>query len=157
MSDQTRNPVLRQLDALVGEWEMEASVGGQPLGRARTEFEWLEDGAFLMQHAEAVPTDPPPPAEWVANSPFPLTTVFGLDDSSERFCMLYADARGVRRVYQMTLNKGVWKIWREASGFFQRFRGAFSDDGKTITAYWEGSRDGSTWEHDFDLTYTKVG
>jgi hypothetical protein len=22
---------------------------------------------------------------------------------------------------------------------------------------WETSKDGSTWEHDFDLTYTKVG
>jgi hypothetical protein len=92
----------------------------------------------------------------VANSPFPLATIIGLDDSTERFTMLYADARGVFRVYQMTLSDGVWKVWREAPGFHQRFTGTFSDDGATITAYWEGSRDGSNWEHDFDLTYTKV-
>jgi len=49
MQRQTPNPALRQLDALVGDWEMQASVGVQPLGRARAQFEWLEGGAFLIQ------------------------------------------------------------------------------------------------------------
>jgi hypothetical protein len=35
-------------------------------------------------------------------------------------------------------------------------RGTFSDDGKTITGQWEIAMDGKTWEHDFDLNYTKV-
>jgi hypothetical protein len=149
------NPVLRRLDALVGEWEMHASVGGQPMGRSHTAFEWLEGGAFLVQHADAEPDETTPP-EWVANSPLPLTTIIGLDDSAERYCMLYADARGVFRVYQMSLSDGVWKLWRDAPGFFQRFTGTFSGDGKTISGRWEGSRDGSNWEYDFDVTYTKV-
>lgn len=55
----------------------------------------------------------------------------------------YADARGVFRVYQMSLGDHVWKMWREAQGFFQRFTATFSDDDNTITGYWEGSRDGS--------------
>jgi len=38
----------------------------------------------------------------------------------------------------------------------QRFTGTFSADGKIIEGRWETSRDGSSWEHDFDLTYTKV-
>jgi hypothetical protein len=41
-------------------------------------------------------------------------------------------------------------------GFFQRFTGTFSTDRRTITGGWEGSRDGSSWEPDFDVTYTKV-
>jgi hypothetical protein len=32
----------------------------------------------------------------------------------------------------------------------------FSTDGRTISGCWETSRDGSIWEHDFDLTYRKV-
>jgi hypothetical protein len=37
----------------VGEWELQASVEGQPIpGRGRTVFEWLEGGAFLVQHAD---------------------------------------------------------------------------------------------------------
>jgi hypothetical protein len=50
----------------------------------------------------------------------------------------------------------VWKMWREAPGFWQRYEGRVSQDGKTITARWEKSSDGSAWEHDFDVTYTKV-
>jgi len=57
-------------------------------------------------------------------------------------------------VYEMSFNDGVWKVWREAPGFSQRFTGVLSGD--VITGPWEFSEDGSTWRHDFDLTYTKV-
>lgn len=56
----------------------------------------------------------------------------------------------------MSLIAGVWKLWRDAPGFYQRFTGNFSTDGQTITARWENSSDGKNWEHDFDLVYTKV-
>jgi hypothetical protein len=149
------NPALRRLDALVGEWEVQASVGGRPMGSGWTRFEWLEGGAFVVQHADAEPAENTPD-EWRANSPFPVTTIIGLDDSAETFSLLYADARGVFRVYAMSLSDRVWKMWRDAPGFFQRFTGTFSDDGKTVTARWEGSRDGSDWEPDFDVMYTKI-
>lgn len=148
-------PSLKQLDALIGQWEMQTSVDGQFLGQGQAVFEWLEGGAFLVQHADAHAL-PQAPAEWVENSPFPVTTLIGLDDSSGAFTMLYADARNVYRVYQMSLRAGIWKIWRYAPGFSQRFTGVFSQDGHTITAYWESSSDGVDWEHDFDLTYTKL-
>jgi hypothetical protein len=38
----------------------------------------------------------------------------------------------------------------------QRFAAEFSPDGGTISGRWETSRNGSSWEHDFDLTYRKV-
>jgi hypothetical protein len=60
----------------------------------------------------------------------------------------------------MSLEDGVWKLWREEPDFSpldfsQRFTGTFSDDGKTIGGRWEISQDGKTWELDFDLTYKK--
>jgi hypothetical protein len=152
-----RNPGLERLDALVGEWEMEASVGGQPTIRGRAAFEWLEGGTFLVQHADAEPPGKDTPSEWVEHSPFPVTTIIGLDDPSQQFCYAYADGRGVCRVYEMTLDDGLWKIWGQSGPeFFQRFSGTFSDDGNSMTARWEASRDAQTWETDFDMTYTKV-
>ena len=140
------NPALKSLSVLVGEWETEASVGGQTLGRGRTVFEWLEGGAFLAQRST------------IEQAEFPtLTAIIGCDESRDSYGMLYFDSRGVSRIYQMSLSDdGVWKQWREAPGFSQRFMGTISADGRTIKAHWEKSGDGSTWEHDFDLTYTKV-
>ncbi len=157
MQRHTPNPALSRLDALVGEWEMQASIAGQPTGVARATFEWIEQGAFLIQRADAGPPLPGAPAEWLANSPFPLVTIIGLDDSSETFCYAYADARDVHRVYRMSLNDDVWKIWGQSGpGFFQRFNGAFGNDGKTITGEWDRSNDGSNWERDFDVVYSKA-
>jgi hypothetical protein len=31
-----------------------------------------------------------------------------------------------------------------------------SPDRNTITSQWEKSFDGATWEHDFDITYTRL-
>ncbi len=56
----------------------------------------------------------------------------------------------------MSFSDGMWKMWRNAPGFSQRYESAVSQDGKTITARWEKSSDGSTWEHDFDVKYTKI-
>ncbi len=70
--------------------------------------------------------------------------------------MLYADGRGVTRVYLSTLVGDTWTIRRAAPGFHQRYTGTFSDDRRTVTGRWEASPDGSTWTTDFDLTYTKV-
>lgn len=140
------NAALKRLEILVGEWETAVSVGGNLLGRGRVEFAWLEGGAFLIQHSE------------VEQAGVPIaTTIIGPDDSAETWSMLYFDSRGVSRVYQMSLSDGVWKLWRQAPGFSQQFIGTISSDGKVITGRWEKSGDGSNWEYDFDLTYTKRG
>ncbi len=56
----------------------------------------------------------------------------------------------------MSLDGRVWKLWRAAPGFWQRYTGQISEDGDTITGAWEGSADGQEWKHDFGLTYIKV-
>lgn len=151
-----RSPVLRRLDALIGEWEMSVQTGGLSFGGARAVFEWLEDGAFVVQRAYSGPPSPDIPAVWRDNSPLPTVSIIGLDDTAETFTVLYSDARGVSRVYTMTFDGTLWTQHRAAPGFHQRFSGTLSDDAKTITAHWEGSPDGTTWTLDFNLTYTKL-
>lgn len=149
------NPVLERLDAFVGEWEMTMTIDGQTVSGGRAMFDWIEGGTFLVYRGKAGDTSDLP-SEMVENSPLPTISIIGVDDSHGQFTMLYSDARGVFRVYQMTLSDGEWELWREAPGFSQRFTGAFNDDGDRITGNWEKSEDGTDWEHDFDLTYTKV-
>jgi hypothetical protein len=38
----------------------------------------------------------------------------------------------------------------------QRFTAVLDPAGNSITARWESSRDGQTWHHDFNETYTRV-
>lgn len=131
------NPALRQLDVLVGEWEMEFSLF--PEARGRAAFEWQLGGAVLVE-----------------NMGGNATWIIGRDEALDTYCVLYFDSRGVSRVYAMSLEAGVWKIWRDSPGFSQRFTGTFSDDRNSITARWEKCMDGSNWEHDFDVTYKRI-
>jgi len=153
MNRSARHPALAALEPLVGEWEMEASVDGKAMARGRTTFEWREDGAFLLQHADVEPTDLAP--EWREQAPFPVASIIGVDDSSGEFSMLYSDARDVFRIYRMTVTGSRWKLWRDDPGFLQRFIGEFSEDRRTISGRWEQSPDGSSWTLDFDMTYRR--
>lgn len=144
------NPALKSLEVLLGEWQVELSnmsFGSDPAAivRGQDRFTWLEDGAFLIRYSE------------VAHRDFPNSVaVIGLDDSSGAYSMLYCDSRGVARIYAMSLADGVWQLWRNAPGFWQRFTGTFSADDHTIAARWEKSSDGVHWEHDFNLTYQRT-
>ncbi|RVX46203.1 hypothetical protein EDD27_9057 [Nonomuraea polychroma] len=149
-----RHPALARLDALVGRWTVQPKVPG--VGTAWTEFTWQDEGAYLHQVSDIDAMPDTAPQAWRENAPFPTTALIGLDDSTEQFTMLYADARGVHRVYQMTFADGEWRIWRDAPGFNQRFIGTLSPDGDTVEARWEMSKDGVTWDVDFELTYTRI-
>ncbi len=70
--------------------------------------------------------------------------------------MLTFDERGVSRNYEVTLRDKIWKWWRNAPGFIQRYEGAIVDGGTTIISKGELSRDGISWEKDLDLTYKRV-
>jgi hypothetical protein len=56
----------------------------------------------------------------------------------------------------MSFADGIWKFWREDSDFFQRFEGKISEDGNSIIGSGENSYDGKNWEHDYDITYTRI-
>ncbi len=136
---------IKQFDILVGEWNM---VGTHPsfpsAAHGHSSFDWLVEGALLLWHFD-----------WERPGPPSAMSVLGHDDSVEPCTMLYSDERGVARIYQMSLEGGVWNMWRESQGFTQRMTGTFSDDGNTITVHGELSRDGSKWERDLDVRYTR--
>jgi hypothetical protein len=156
MGTDPRTAALKHLDVLVGEWRMEVSlptaapngsIGGGASGRV--EFEWVLAGQYLIQRSSA----PDPVPDSVA--------IISADPDGETYVQHYFDSRGVTRVYEMTLADRVWTLTRTKPdfsplAFSQRFTSTFSDDGNVIQGYWEKSDDGSQWEHDFDLTYTKL-
>jgi hypothetical protein len=133
---------------------MEAVVGGQSMAVAHSRFEWIEDGAFMRQYTYTDPAEVLD-AGWEARSPMPVTSIIGLDDTHDAFTMLYADRRGVFRVYRLTIAGGVWQMHREAPGFNQRFSATFHPDGQMIHGAWEGSPDAVNWQKDFDVIYTR--
>jgi hypothetical protein len=141
------------LSVFVGKWRMAAEFKNAPpadMG-ARVVFEWMPGERFLIQRWE-IPVPEAPDG----------IAIIGADPASEGdFLQHYFDSRGVARVYKMTLGDGVWKLWRDSADFSpldfsQRYTGTFADDGQTISGAWEICHDGKSWEHDFDLTYTKV-
>lgn len=140
------------LARLIGTWEFEPLVDGQPAGRGRATFAWIEDGAFVVERSEAEWSDP----GWVENAPVSTRAVIGWDDSTDELVQLYADSRGVFRIYRGTMTDDAWRLERAATDFHQRFIGTFRDDGRTIEGRWESSPDGTAWELDFPITYRKV-
>lgn len=137
--------MLRQFDALIGEWDMVGTHPGFPSAvYGISTFEWLRDGALLAWHFDW--EDPGPPS---------AMSVIGHDDSGATCNMLYSDERGVARIYQMTLEDSSWKMWRDSPGFSQRVIGTLSEDRNTITCHGELSRDGANWQQDLDVTYSR--
>jgi hypothetical protein len=141
------------LARLAGTWGFEPLVDGQSAGEGRATFAWIEGGAFLLERSVAEWTDP----GWIENAPKATQSVIGFDDTTLEVTQLYADDRGVTRVYRGTLTDDQWRLERAAPGFHQRFVGEFRDGGRTIGGRWESSPDGTAWELDFPITYRKSG
>ena len=137
---------VQELESLVGEWTTEVRMPGQDeVIRGRTTFEWLEGGGYLIQRAE------------MEDPVFPRgVMVIGPATGGGRVVQHYFDSRGVARVYEISLEDGVLRLWRDDADFAQRYSGRLSADGSTIEGAWEINEDGVAWRHDFDLTYRKV-
>ena len=148
MSNQKRSAAVQRLDAFVGKWKLEAVFSRNPPFQAETvaSFEWLDAERFFLVYRAGTP-----------DLDMPLThAIIGADDTMDSYTMLYSDSRGVARLYQMSIQDGVWRQWRDDPSFYQRFSATFSEDASTIKGSWENSEDGINWNHDFELTYTRI-
>ena len=143
------NPALAGLESLIGHWTMEL-YGAEFLPAPDTrvtgsiDIEWILDGAAVAM-CQGDP-EHPPASEWI----------IGRDESEEHYTVLYADGRGVSRVYRMSIKGTQWRIWRDTPAFSQRFEAELEPDGRRITGRWEKSEDqGANWKHDFNIDYTR--
>jgi hypothetical protein len=147
MDQPTAEEALKRLEPLLGEWRVTATPpGGAPWsGEGRTTFEWHDSGAHLVERS-TVDIDGVPDG----------VSIIGCDAANGTYYQLYSDDRGVCRVYRMSIDGSEWKLWREGEPFAQRFTGRFTDGGRTIAGRWELAEDGTNYETDFDLTYTRI-
>jgi hypothetical protein len=147
---------VRALQALVGEWDIEAThplVPGVTVS-GKAIFEWIDGERFLLMKS------------WNDHPDFPNATSILGDTSTERadagegpddpLRMFYFDSRGVHRVYDIRLTSKTWEWSLDAEGFWQRFTGTFNDGGNTISGQGELCRDGKTWEPDIRMSYRRV-
>ena len=141
------NPALLPLSGLVGEWE---TIGTHPylpemVLHGHTSFNWIEGGAFLIMHSE---NDEEKIPSGIA--------IFGSDDATGEFIMLYFDERKVSRKYEVSFQDNVFKWWRNDPEFSQRFTWELTDNGNTIISKGEMCKDGTIWEKDLELTYKRA-
>ena len=138
-----------ELGRFIGEWTMAVGIPDAPQGRGL--FEWMPGEKFLIERWDIPHPEAP---DGVA--------IMGFDEGRGALLQHYFDSRGVARVYEMGLKDGVWTLSRTKPDFsplrfWQRWKGTFSQDGRTIEGDWEMSTDeGVSWEVDFHLTFTKV-
>jgi hypothetical protein len=143
------NPNLSDLEFLVGTWDIAISSASflpdpEDVVRSPVRFEPIEHGVLLAIR-QGGDTSSPPAATWV----------IGRDDHQHEYTVLYADTRGVSRVYRMSLSGSIWRIWRDQPECSQRFEAIVSPDHRSISGHWEKRTSGGEWEHDFDLAYTR--
>jgi hypothetical protein len=114
-----RDPALEPFEALIGTWD---TVATHPMVDAvvpgTVTYEWLEGGRFIVQRSHN------------DHELFPdAICVIGAPETGDGLVMEYFDSRGVRRTYGTSMDDGVLRIWRDASGFDQRFEVKVEPDG----------------------------
>ena len=141
------NRALSVLDRAVGVWNVTGKhpyLPGRTL-RGRVTFERIEGGAFVRMRSKM--EDPEIP-EGIA--------IFGTDEADDACTMLYFDVRGVARRYDVALRSDGFTWSRDAPQFAQRFRVTIANDGRTMEGEGSMKKDGSDWEPDLRLSYTRA-
>jgi len=141
------NPALKSFEKLIGEWK---AIGTHPYFpgttfHGYTSFDWMEGGAFLIMRSEI-------DEEGIPSG----VAVFGSDDATEEYFMLYFDERKVSRKIDVSFKDNKLKWWRNTPGFSQRYTWTISDDGNVIICTGELSKDNGTWEKDLELTLRRI-
>jgi hypothetical protein len=138
-----RDPRLEPLGVLVGAWTTEATHPKfEGVVHGAMTFEWLEGGRFLVQriHNE--------------HERFPdAICVIGPPEDGDGLVMEYFDSRGVRRTYGVAIEDGVLRMWRDATGFDQRYTATLADD--SFGGVWQVAETPGEWRDDLKVTYRR--
>jgi hypothetical protein len=142
-------PAHRRLDVFTGTW----SVEGQNFGAApdasnskvsgEERYEWMPGNFFLVSHFDRQFTD---------GGRHTGMGVLKYDATIDAYSLHAFDNLGFARRYAVSVSGNQWKI----AGDHERAEIDFSDDGRTMKAFWEIATDGSTWRPLCELTATKA-
>jgi hypothetical protein len=148
MNNINHNKALGKYHKLLGTWKLSGSHRLMPgvVLSGTCVISWLQEGGLLIVKTVMDQKEIPE-----------MIGVIGHDDQNKESVdtMLYFDKRGVSRIFDMSMENKVWKYWRNAPKFSQRFTGTFKDDGNTIFGLSELCEDGVNWQDDLKLTYIK--
>ena len=138
-----RDPALEPFDALIGTWDTEAKHRlVDAVVRGSVTFEWLEGGHFLIQHSHS------------DHESFPDgISIIGAAEAGDGLVMEYFDSRGVRRTYRVSLDDGLWRIWRDQPGFDQRFAARLGRD--SFEGVFELAETPGEWQQDMTVVYRR--
>src|SRR4051812_22430555 len=137
-------PDMQPFEALIGTWTTEAThpqLAGVVPGRVS--FEWLDGGRVLVQRSSH-------DSDIVPNS----ISALGPPEDGDGLVMEYFDSRGVRRTYRTSLIDGVWRFWRDAQGFDQRFTAVLAPDG--FEGHGQLARTPGDWHDDLNMRYRRA-
>ena len=139
------DPALEGFEVLIGAWDTEAKHRlVDEVVRGSATFEWLEGGHFLLQRSNT------------EHDQFPDgLSVTGAPESGEGLVMEYFDSRGVRRTYRVSLEDGVWRIWRDQHGFDQRFTATLGPD--QFEGLFQLAEKPGNWVDDMTVIYRRRG
>jgi hypothetical protein len=106
-------------------------------------FEWLDGGRFVVVRSHN------------DHDLFPdAISVIGAPETGDGLVWEYFDSRGVRRTYGVSLDDGVWRMWRDAAGFDQRFSATLGHD--SFEGLFELATTPGDWKDDLKVTYRRV-
>ena len=142
------DPTAEAFEPFLGEWETTGTHGMIPdtVLHGHATLDRIDPGGFLRVRS-SIREDVGIPAG---------VELVGRDGDSGRTVLLHHDERGVTRIYDASLEDRVLRWWRDGAEFAQRYTLTLSPDGRTMVGRGELSYDGTTWQQDLDLTYTRV-
>jgi Protein of unknown function (DUF1579) len=158
----TPGPEIRRLGALVGRWRSEGYiVGSPPVPITGTDtYEWIPGGFFLVHHVDVM----------IGQEPVQAIEIIGeYDPVSDSFAARAYDNLGDVTIMHATVDdQGVWTFTgggdiapvaqptsADESGAV-RSTLTVSPDGSGMTAKWERSDDGTSWQPWMDMTFTRL-
>jgi len=151
-----------RLGALVGRWRSEGHIVGDPAVpiTGTDTYEWLAGGFFLVHQVDVVVGDQPVQA---------IEIIGEHDPGTDSFTARAFDNEGHVTVMRARVDEdGVWRftggadVAAAAQPTAADPRGAVrstltvSADGTGMTARWERSDDGATWQPWMDMTFTRM-
>jgi hypothetical protein len=140
----------RRLDALVGHWRSEGQTVAtrcEPAVRiAGTDtYEWLAGGFFLIHRVDV----------HMGDDHVEVIEMIGpYDPATRTYPMRSFDHRGnFTTMHASVTDDGVWTF----AGDAERATLMIAPDGRTMTARWERTDDGSGSRHWMDMNFTRIG